>query len=326
MLNYNHLHYFYRTAELGSVTAAAKSFQIAQPSLSIQLKNLEGSMGKPLFQRRGRKLVLTDFGHHVFGFCKQIFEAGDSLQASLKSGTSQYHQKVHLGLSEEIDRPFIVEVFSSFLKRGRGAHAPLALRMGSSTHIRLIHALKAREIDVVVSHAPSYDAELSVALSVHIPVVFTAPGGGAATPRVMERDKAVSFIRDGLKKSRFDWALPAPGFRLRQEVDHFLETKKIDAKPILESEALAGVSRAVSYGLGVALLPSLFLGQQWKRLPMEIVAPAEGFWKHALWVLCRKEDVGSEIVREIIRSFEAFVESPPGSRNWLFPGHTKVYV
>ena len=66
-LNYHHLLYFWTAAREGGVTRAAKKLRLAQPTVSEQIKRLEGLLGNPLFERKGRSLVVTEFGRTLFG-------------------------------------------------------------------------------------------------------------------------------------------------------------------------------------------------------------------------------------------------------------------
>ncbi len=56
------LQYFVKVAELGSFTRAAEQCLVSQPSLSQQIIKLEKELGQPLFERLGRKVLLTDAG------------------------------------------------------------------------------------------------------------------------------------------------------------------------------------------------------------------------------------------------------------------------
>src|SRR4051812_18035791 len=56
------LTYFLAAAEHGSFSAGAESLFMAQPSLSEQIRRLEGELGVPLFARVGRGLALTEAG------------------------------------------------------------------------------------------------------------------------------------------------------------------------------------------------------------------------------------------------------------------------
>jgi DNA-binding transcriptional LysR family regulator len=58
------LQYFVTVAEEEHVTRAAERLSISQPPLSRQIQALEDELGQPLFTRRGRGIVLTDFGRY----------------------------------------------------------------------------------------------------------------------------------------------------------------------------------------------------------------------------------------------------------------------
>ena len=58
-LNYQHLFYFWMIAREGGLSRAAERLRITHSTLSVQLRALEEFLGAPLFERRGRRLVLT---------------------------------------------------------------------------------------------------------------------------------------------------------------------------------------------------------------------------------------------------------------------------
>ena len=85
-LNYHHLLYFWTVARAGTIAAASKELHLSQPTISTQLKTLEESLGQKLFQRQGRKLVLTDVGQTTFRYADEIFRLGKELQKALETG------------------------------------------------------------------------------------------------------------------------------------------------------------------------------------------------------------------------------------------------
>ena len=82
-LNYHHLLYFYQVAKLGSIARASAELELTQPTISEQIRLLEKSLGRPLFDRVGRSLVLTEAGKNTFAYAGKIFALGNELTHSL---------------------------------------------------------------------------------------------------------------------------------------------------------------------------------------------------------------------------------------------------
>src|SRR6476619_1171138 len=117
MYNYNHLYYFYVTAKAGGVTSASTHLRISQPSLSSQLKVLEQSLDLKLFQKSGRTIELTSSGVEVFSYCKQMFEYSEKMTEAISKRVPSSTRKICIGVSEHVDRSFVAEVVSNFLKK-----------------------------------------------------------------------------------------------------------------------------------------------------------------------------------------------------------------
>ena len=67
-LNYHHLNYFWHVAKIGNLTKTAEVLHVSQSALSTQIKQLEDSIGKALFTRERRQLILTDVGKVTFSY------------------------------------------------------------------------------------------------------------------------------------------------------------------------------------------------------------------------------------------------------------------
>lgn len=78
-LNYHHLYYFWVIANEGGVAPAARRLRLTHSTLSAQLRTLEASFGAPLFERRGKRLILTPFGVDAVSYAADIFRLGREL-------------------------------------------------------------------------------------------------------------------------------------------------------------------------------------------------------------------------------------------------------
>ncbi len=82
--NFHHLLYFWRVAKSGHLTRAAQEMHISQSALSAQIRQLEDRLGEPLFNREGRRLVLTDTGQLVLSYAENIFGLGQEMLGRLE--------------------------------------------------------------------------------------------------------------------------------------------------------------------------------------------------------------------------------------------------
>ena len=95
-MNVTQLGYFVRAAEYGSFSAAAKSLHIAQPSLSEQIRRLEGELGVPLFVRVGRGVALTEAGKTLLPHAESVLAGVERAREAVagvrdvRSGVAQF--------------------------------------------------------------------------------------------------------------------------------------------------------------------------------------------------------------------------------------------
>jgi LysR family transcriptional activator of nhaA len=104
-LNYNQLYYFFQIAETGSIALASKKVLISSPALSMQLKELEESMGTPLFSRVGKKLILTEAGKIVQEYARDIFNLGIELKDTLADrSVGKERSKIEIGCQDSVPK------------------------------------------------------------------------------------------------------------------------------------------------------------------------------------------------------------------------------
>jgi DNA-binding transcriptional LysR family regulator len=89
---------FYWTAELGSVQKAAEKLNIAQPTLSLRLRQLESDLSSPVLERAGRGIRLTREGHTFLRHTRLVLSAHRELQAS--SQVAEVSGALRFGVAE----------------------------------------------------------------------------------------------------------------------------------------------------------------------------------------------------------------------------------
>lgn len=155
-LNYHHLRYFRVIARELSLTRAAGKLNLSTPALSIQLKQLEESLGHALFERGRGGLRLTEAGRVAQDYADTIGRAGEELVDVLRNrAPGAARQVLRVGAVATLSRNFQVEFLRPALHR---AEVEVVIRSGALRD--LLVALHAHEVDVVLSNSPARrDAE-----------------------------------------------------------------------------------------------------------------------------------------------------------------------
>lgn len=249
--NYNHLYYFYITAKLGGMTAAAEHLNTSQSSLSAQVKILEINFNKKLFKKSGRKIELTDFGREVYGYCRNAFDVFDQMSDQIFNKQHAKAARVSVGVSAEIERPYVTDVLSDVSRLYQKNDAPL-LNLISENTKTLVEDLKLGDIDILLTTDAIVDSEIQLISDVSLPVGFFIQ---SEFKKIIKNSSLEKVINSG----EIPMVLPAKGTVLRAEIDTYFNRKKIKPNCVFESNMLAAVIRAAIDGLGAAIVPLAFV-------------------------------------------------------------------
>lgn len=302
MYNFNHLYYFYITAKSGSFTVAAKHLKVSQPSLSSQIKVLEQSLELKLFQKVGRNNQLTQAGLVIYGFCRQMFELSEEMGELISKRVPTASRRIHVGVSDEVDRAFVVEVVSLFLKKHGLTQRP-RVSMVSGSHDQLADRLRFRELDAVVTQTAMSDPDLVNLESAAIPVALTCSAKWKTTSKTRTLN-AGSAIKALIGGDEAQWVMPVPSFKLRAEIDHFFETNALKGRIVFESDVMASLVRSVVDEIGLAFLPTLYIAKEVREKNLRILGPKNGFWKYSVWLSCHKQNQDDILIQSLSRSFK----------------------
>src|SRR5215469_14010477 len=153
-LNYHHLLYFWAVAKEGSLRRASEVLHVSQPSISSQLKQLEESLGAPLFNRTTRSLVLTDTGQTVLEYAEEIFSLGRELLTAVQQQPGQRPLRLHIGVADSVPKIIVRQHLTPAFELGRSVR--VVCREGSLEE--LIMQLAGHKLDVVLADEPSTSA------------------------------------------------------------------------------------------------------------------------------------------------------------------------
>lgn len=237
-----HLKAFLRIAETGSISRAAESLGISQPSLSQQLLRLEDEVGTRLFDRTVRGVVLTDAGRVFRERAQQVLHAADQAVADARHMREEARGQVILAMP-----PSIARLLGAALIREMAATAPLV-------QVRVVEAftgsirgwIEAEKIDLgVIYDTGPLRHLMTSSLARDELVVVGGPG----------RFGAESGPIDPASLSGETLLAPGRQHGLRQIVDTYAARHSIAWEAVREADSLVTLVELAASALGLAVLP-----------------------------------------------------------------------
>ena len=152
------LDYFLAAVEHGTFSAAAEARHLAQPSLSEQVRRLEAELGVPLFERVGRRLVLTEAGRVLRPHAERVLAETEAARNSvaevreLRGGTASF------GTWGSARYYFGVDLVAAFRRR----HPDVRVRLVGQNSSEVVEAIHAGELEAGAVALPVDDRGLEV--------------------------------------------------------------------------------------------------------------------------------------------------------------------
>ena len=244
-LNYHHLLYFWTVAKEGSIAKACTTLNLAQPTISGQLRVLEETMGEKLFVKAGRGLALTEVGQVVFRYAEEIFGLGRELQDVLKGRPQGRPRRLLVGISDMVPKLIAYRVLQPVLSMAE----PVQLVCEEGSTQQLLNDLVEHRLDVVLADVPIAPMARVRAYN-HLLGSCGVTLFGAPTLAARYR----SHFPQSLDGAPF--LMPIEGSSLRQSLDHWLEGMGIRPQVVGEFKDSALMKTFGSAGAGLFVAAS----------------------------------------------------------------------
>ncbi len=151
--DWDHAKVFLVTAQEGSLSAAARKLEQTQPTLSRQVAALERQLGVTLFERVGKRLVLTETGQHLLEHVQKMSDAAHLVTLQASGRSQDIVGQVRISAGEVIS----AYVLPPLIERLRQRHPEIAVHVVASN--RLSDLLR-READIAIRHVRPDQSEL----------------------------------------------------------------------------------------------------------------------------------------------------------------------
>ena len=259
------LRYFAAIARAGSMIAAAAECHVTQPTLSAQMKALEGELGVKLFKRHASGTSLTIPGERVLTFARHLFEEIEALREDISRGRLEVQATLRVGI-----QPFLVtEILSGPLQKLVAQSNNFRIRLRERHNELLLDLLQSEQVDVcLMSKPPIWPSGLVVQEIRDIRL-----GAYCRTDHPLANRTACS-LKDLLHYSLIVFS-GTSGIVNRLRTLSLMH--KIDLHIALTSDYATTALTMASKGSGVALLPCVFKEHCGKMRMKEIPLNDAGF-------------------------------------------------
>jgi len=236
---------FVTVAEQGSVSKAALYLHISQPGLSRQIHELQQELGLQLFDRVGRRLVLTAEGEQLLGSCRSLLGNASSL-----SEQAQLLRRGDTGVLRVAASPVQIEsILSTFLPQYARRCPNVQVKLIEASGADTLAILERGEIHLCISLLQAVRADG------HFGTYPVSPLELLAACHPSFRFERGSTIDIGRVVS-YPLLLQDSGFVLRKTFDAVCRLARLTPNILIESRAPHALLALAEAGLGVAIIPS----------------------------------------------------------------------
>ena len=223
-----------------SHSRAAKELYLSQPAVSMQIKQLEESVGLPLFEQMGKKIFLTEAGKELFQCSCAITQQLADMDMVLREMKGLEHGRLNISVVSTANY-FTPQLLAKFCQR----HPNINVTLNVANRDTVLRQLTNNATDLAVMGQPPEDAEMLAQQFMKNPLVVIAPPG-----HPLCKLKRVKLKR--LEQETF--LLREQGSGTRGAMERFFAGHGIQLHAGMEMGTNEAIKQAVQAGMGLGIL------------------------------------------------------------------------
>ncbi|MDZ4094980.1 MAG: LysR substrate-binding domain-containing protein [Paracoccaceae bacterium] len=241
-LTFKQLRYFEALARSGHFGRAADACAISQPALSMQIKELEESLGTDLFERGARQVRLTNFGEVFALRVRDILCSVDELGDLARASQDRLVGRLRIGVIPTIAPYLLPEIIGNLMRM----NADLDIHVRETVTPKLIQDLAEGRLDTAIVALPVSEPSLTEVALFTENFVLVRPGE--------DKEKPVPD-REMLREMRL--LLLEEGHCFRDQALSFCNMPSARSRELLDGSSLTTLVQMVNAGIGVTLIPEM---------------------------------------------------------------------
>ena len=248
-INLNHLPGFLAVAEHSSFRAAAQRMHISQSALSVQIRQLEQTLGVPLFHRTTRFVSLTPEGQRLHSVARRVAQELEQVAAALQEDAQLQRGVVHVAALPSLAATWVPGAMRAFARR----HPGIEVRLFDADSRRCADLIRQGNVHMaLMSHGLSVDAkeDLDFTLLFQDDFMAVVPAGHALSTR-----KTIALA----ELARFPLLLNPRGVDLREMLQTLFEKDDLSPVVVQEMTGTHALVALVAAGFGMSIQPRMAL-------------------------------------------------------------------
>ncbi len=251
------LEYFMAVATHLNFSRAAEHVHVSQPSLSIQIGGLEKELGTRLFDRLGRKVVLTQAGElfqvHAERALREVEQAAQVVHELLGAKRG----RLVVGTLSTVNSYLIAPLVSRFKQRFPDIH----LQVHAQPSSEIVQGLLTNRLDIGICLLPLTHTHVTTIPLFEERLALIAPAG----------------MKIGKRRARMQDLAPLPlvlmpaDYCLRKMVESECAKAGVHPQVVLEMTSPEGILQAVAEGTGATILPELYVKSRLPASELQII-------------------------------------------------------
>ena len=242
------LTYFESVSRHLHFTRAAEELNVAQPSVSQQIRKLEAELGAPLFHRMKRHVALTEAGKTFLPHARAVLQRVEEARLEVQELSGLRRGTLAVGTTPSVGTYLLPRALAAFSRR----HPGIALAFREAGSRTLLNLLEAGELDMAVVIQPIRHPALETLSLLEEELLLAVPrqhplASGKRRVRLAQlREEPFVLLREG-------------AYDLRDQTLSACRRAGFEPTVALDGGEMDSMLRFVAAGIGVAILPEMVL-------------------------------------------------------------------
>ncbi len=279
------LEVFLATAQYQNITRAAGELAMSQSAASGALRDLESQFDVRLFDRRGKRLALSELGQQVRPQAENLYTDAVALEDALSG--QQVSGKLTIGATLTIGNYLAVGMIAEFRRR----HPEVEISLSVANTASIAAGVAGFDLGMGLVEGEIHHPELAVETWRQDELqVFAAPDHPLARGGPLDDDDLLAQ----------DWIVREPGSGTRQTFDRAVRGLTGELRIAMELQHTEAIKRAVEAGLGIGCVSSISLVDAFRRGTLVPLAVPGRQFDRELFIITHREKYQSAAMRRWI--------------------------